>query len=60
LNLAKEGNGSYAFIPVAPNVGTVFVDAISNVLSTFTGSATLSLVVENGGVFQGDVFGDYE
>ena len=60
LSLAQEGHGSYAFIPVAPNVGTVFVDAVSNILSTYTGNASLRLVVSNGGQFNGDVFGDYQ
>ena len=36
LNLAEEANGAYAFIPVAPNVGTFFTNVVANVVSTFT------------------------
>jgi Mg-chelatase subunit ChlD len=44
LDLAQEGNGTYAFIPVAPNVGTVFVNSIANILSTYTSESSLRLV----------------
>ena len=51
LELAREGNGTYAFIPDAVIVGTTFVNSIANVLSTFAQNATLSLSVANGAAF---------
>ena len=36
LELATECHGTYSFIPVAPNVGTVFVNSVANVISNFT------------------------
>jgi hypothetical protein len=35
LELATECHGTYSFIPVAPNVGTVFVNSVANVISNF-------------------------
>jgi hypothetical protein len=43
LDLARQTGGNYAFIPDASFVGTVFVHAISNALSTFAQSAVLSI-----------------
>jgi hypothetical protein len=60
LDLAQEGNGTYAFIPVAPNVGTVFVNSIANILSTYTAESSLRLVTQNGGAILGDCLGNYD
>eukprot|EP00438_Fugacium_kawagutii_P004411 Skav228596 [mRNA] locus=scaffold1161:124212:130225:+ [translate_table: standard] len=42
-DLATEGFGAYAFIPDAGFVGTVFVNAMSNLLSTMAKDAVLTL-----------------
>jgi hypothetical protein len=42
-DIATEGNGSYSFIPDGAFVGTIFVNAISNVLSTVATNVTLEL-----------------
>ena len=60
LELASECNGTYSFIPVAPNVGTVFVNTVSNVLSNFTQSATLKLAPAPGATFTGPVGADLD
>ena len=60
LSLASECNGTYSFIPVAPNVGTVFVNTVSNVLSNFTQSATLKLAPSPGSTFAGPVGANLE
>merc|ERR1719171_963289 len=59
LGLAIEGNGTYAFIPDAVIVGTVFVNAIANSLSSLTQDATLHLTATNGAEFAGPVMGDF-
>jgi len=58
LELAVEGRGTYAFIPDAVIVGTVFVNSVANALSTKTQDATLHLMVQNGAEFIGPVIGD--
>lgn len=47
-DLAREGNGGYAFIPDAGFVGTVFVNAISNMLTTAARNVLLTLKAESG------------
>jgi len=42
-DLAKEGFGTYAFIPDAGFVGTVFVNAMSNLLSTMARDVRVTL-----------------
>lgn len=42
-DLAIEGKGSYAFIPDGSFVGTVFVNALSNLMTTMAVDATLCL-----------------
>jgi len=42
-SLAHQGNGVFAFIPDSSLVGTVFVNALTNVLVTSAVNATLSL-----------------
>eukprot|EP00746_Dinoflagellata_sp_MGD_P138916 gnl/MRDRNA2_/MRDRNA2_72470_c0_seq1.p1 gnl/MRDRNA2_/MRDRNA2_72470_c0~~gnl/MRDRNA2_/MRDRNA2_72470_c0_seq1.p1 ORF type:complete len:1023 (-),score=174.32 gnl/MRDRNA2_/MRDRNA2_72470_c0_seq1:198-3188(-) len=55
LDLAVESHGTYAFIPDAPIVGTVFVNSLANVLSTHTQDAILHLTAQNGAEFRGPV-----
>jgi hypothetical protein len=43
-NLAFVGNGQYNFIPCPGFVGTIFVNSISNILSTMAN--TCELIVE--------------
>lgn len=43
LGLSQQGGGTFAFIPDAVIVGTVFVNAVANALSTYTQHATLQL-----------------
>ena len=43
--LANAGNGSYNFIPTAAMVGTVFVNAISNIRTTIATNAKIELDV---------------
>jgi len=42
-DLAHEGNGTFAFIPDSSLVGTVFVNALTNILCAATVNATLSI-----------------
>lgn len=46
-SIAEVGNGSYAFIPDAGMIGTVFVHAVANLFTTFGLSATLELKTLN-------------
>lgn len=57
--MAKECHGAYSFIPVAPNVGTVFVNTVAGVLSTFTQGATLRLLPAPNAKFAGPLLGDH-
>lgn len=59
--LAIIGSGSYAFIPDAGFVGTVFVNAMSNLLVTMAKDTTLKLKPLNGARFSStaDVLGGY-
>lgn len=57
LSLAAESGGTFAFIPDAVIVGTTFVNSISNALSTFTQTATLSLCPSGNAKFAGNVIG---
>jgi len=57
LDLATEGNGTYAFIPDAVIVGTTFVNTVANVLSTLSQSATVSLMPSGGSEMVGPVSG---
>mmetsp|Transcript_98642 Transcript_98642/g.318094 ORF Transcript_98642/g.318094 Transcript_98642/m.318094 type:complete len:1066 (-) Transcript_98642:431-3628(-) len=59
LALAKEGNGTYAFIPDAVIVGTTFVNSVANLLSTLSQCATLNLMPRGGAVFTGPVLGGF-
>eukprot|EP01129_Flabellula_baltica_P010632 TRINITY_DN450_c0_g3_i1.p1 TRINITY_DN450_c0_g3~~TRINITY_DN450_c0_g3_i1.p1 ORF type:complete len:751 (+),score=134.96 TRINITY_DN450_c0_g3_i1:233-2485(+) len=48
--IAIIGNGAYAFIPDSSLVGTVFVNALSNILSTMYTDAVLTVEAENGAI----------
>lgn len=47
--IAREGSGTYTFVPDAGFVGTGFVNALGNVCSTCAVNTTLSFQVEDGG-----------
>ena len=49
-DLSVEGNGMYAFIPDSSFVGTTFVNAMSNSLSTISRNVELSIETHNGTV----------
>lgn len=51
--LAIDGLGTYAFIPDAGYVGTVFVNSMSNLLSTMARDVTVKLEALNGATFVG-------
>ncbi|KAF1811835.1 hypothetical protein P152DRAFT_398634 [Eremomyces bilateralis CBS 781.70] len=42
--IAEEGNGSYAYIPDAGMIGTVFVHAMANLFNTFAAAASLTFI----------------
>ncbi len=46
LSLAQEGQGTYAFIPDSGFVGTVFVNALGNTLTTSSNDCTVSISTE--------------
>lgn len=48
LQIAEFSAGSYAFIPDAGFVGTIFVNSLSNLLCTVAANARLTLSGENG------------
>ncbi|KAL4466107.1 hypothetical protein ABPG74_004344 [Tetrahymena malaccensis] len=50
--LAVEGRGAFAFIPDGQFVGTVFVNALSNLMTTLAVDAVLCLENENGSSFE--------
>jgi len=60
LDLAKEGNGTYAFTPDAVIVGTTFVNSVANVLSTLAQNATLNLLPQGGSELSGPALGGFE
>lgn len=45
-DLANEGKGAYAFIPDSGFVGTVFVNALANTLSTFVEESIVGIAAE--------------
>ncbi|EAR87575.1 von willebrand factor type A domain protein, putative (macronuclear) [Tetrahymena thermophila SB210] len=50
--LAIEGRGSFAFIPDGQFVGTVFVNALSNLMTTLAVDAVLCIENSNGAQFE--------
>merc|ERR1719181_1381751 len=57
VDLGIEGQGTFAFVPDALIVGTAFVNACCNALSTLTQSATLHLSAKGTNEFTGPVRG---
>jgi len=57
LELAREGNGTFAFIPDAKIVGTCFVNAIANACSNMSPNCTITLAPKNGASFAGPIGG---
>lgn len=57
LDLAVEGQGTFAFIPDAAIVGTVFVNSVVNALSTMVQQAILHLTLAGGSEYAGPVVG---
>lgn len=55
--MAKEGNGTFGFIPDALIVGTNFVNSVANILSSYCHKTTLRLVLQPGCSFVGDILG---
>jgi len=55
-DIAIVGGGHYCFIPDSSFVGTVFINAAANVLSTAIPSATLSIECDNGVVVNDSFF----
>lgn len=53
VDIAQEGQGTYAFIPDAPILGTTFVNCVANSLSTMAQTSTLSLSPSGGASFTG-------
>lgn len=51
--LSEEGEGSYAFIPDSAMVGTVFVNALGNLLATCSVGTRLAIEMEDGYEFVG-------
>lgn len=57
LDLATEGNGTFAFLPDALLVGTALLNSVCNSLSTQTQNATLHLMPQGGAQLTGPVLG---
>lgn len=57
IDLAKEGNGTFGFIPDALIVGTNFVNSVANILSSYCHKTTLRLVLQPGCSFLGNILG---
>lgn len=51
--VSRVGGGTFAFIPVAPVMGTTFVHAIANTLTTRSSSCTLNISAAGGAVIGG-------
>lgn len=58
-DLSISGNGFYAFIPDSGFVGTAFVHAISNLLSTISTNTKLSIELQNGATIDNGVLGGH-
>lgn len=46
--IAHEGKGAYNFIPDSGLIGTIFINSISNMLSTYANNVILNLEPLNG------------
>ena len=64
VDLAVAGHGTYAFIPDAIILGTVFVNSVANFTSMYSQDATLNLLPRAGATFSDNgtkaVHGDFE
>jgi len=60
LDIAKEANGTFGFIPDGLIVGTNFVNSLANVMSTYSQGAILRLIPQSGATFSGKVLGELE
>lgn len=58
LEIASEGAGTYAFIPDSGFVGTVFVNALANTLTTCATNVTLAIEAEDSSA-KIDAFDEY-
>jgi hypothetical protein len=59
--IALEGDGMYCFIPDGSFVGTIFVHALSNLLSTIATSAVLSIEpINNAKILENGILGAYQ
>lgn len=56
---AKEGNGSYTFIPCPGFVGTIFVNSLANSLSVMGSNTQLTLEPLNGAKIE-HIYGGYK
>jgi hypothetical protein len=54
-SIACECGGSFAFVPDSPILGTVFIHALANSLSTHSQTATLTLTASHGATIAGPV-----
>ena len=60
LNIGIVGGGMFSFIPDAKIVGTNFVNAIANAVTTLSQNAKVHLVAKGGSTFAGDVGGNLQ
>jgi len=60
LNIAKEANGTFGFIPDGLIVGTNFINSLANVMSTYSHGAILRLIPQSGAAFSGKVLGELD
>jgi len=61
VRIAQDGNGSYAFIPDAGLLGSVFANAVSNLSVMMAKDVELTLEAQNGATLSGDepIFGGH-
>eukprot|EP01041_Mallomonas_annulata_P011877 gene11877-24887_t len=59
IQLAINGGGHYGFIPDSGMVGTAFVNALGNTLSTSVKDAVLTINAKNGAKFAGNPIGSF-
>jgi hypothetical protein len=59
FDLAKEGNGTFHFIPSSILLGTNFVNSVANVLSNFSQNSILRVTPAQGVKFGGPIEGGH-
>eukprot|EP00604_Paraphysomonas_vestita_P000936 CAMPEP_0174819540 /NCGR_PEP_ID=MMETSP1107-20130205/2831_1 /TAXON_ID=36770 /ORGANISM="Paraphysomonas vestita, Strain GFlagA" /LENGTH=1055 /DNA_ID=CAMNT_0016033225 /DNA_START=867 /DNA_END=4034 /DNA_ORIENTATION=+ len=57
-DLAKEGNGTFSFVPDARILGTCFINCLANAVTNFAQKSSLHLIVKNGCEFTGSIGGN--